>query len=272
MDTNANQQRSIQERSIQERLNFGLDVSAQAEAIVMKYFLNDNLKVMLKGDQSPVTVADRGAEEFLRGKIAQEFPDDAIMGEEFGAKDGTSGFRWILDPIDGTKSFIHGVPLFGMLVGLQFEGECVAGICRIPATNEVVYAHRGGGAWWQRGESEPVPAKVSDTSELSESLFLFTAVEGWQEIDQFELLGEFSAKCRLSRSWGDCYGHILVATGRADLMVDPLLAEWDAAALIPIVEEAGGVFMDWKGESTALGGNGISVNPHLKEAVLAMIQ
>lgn len=257
--------------SIEQRLQFGLDVSAQAEAIVMKYFLNDSLQVMLKEDQSPVTVADRGAEEFLRGKIAQEFPDDAIMGEEFGAKEGTSGYRWILDPIDGTKSFIHGVPLFGMLIGLQFEGECVAGICRIPAMKEVVYACRGGGAWWQRGDSEPVPAKVSSITELSDALFLFTAVEGWQEIDRYSLLGEFSEACRLSRSWGDCYGHILVATGRADIMVDPLLAEWDAAALIPIVEEAGGVFMDWTGHSTALGGNGISTTPALKETVLKML-
>lgn len=258
--------------AIQARLDYGLVVSALAEAIVMKYFQNDSLQVMLKGDQSPVTVADRGAEEFLRGKITQEFPDDAIMGEEFGAQAGTSGYRWILDPIDGTKSFIHGVPLFGMLVGLQYHGECVAGICRIPATAEVVYAKRGGGAWWQRGQAEPVPARISQTTQLKDSLFLFTAVEGWQQIQRYELLGEFSSACQLSRSWGDCYGHILVATGRADLMIDPLLAEWDAAALIPIIEEAGGVFMDWNGASTALGGNGISTTPALKEAILELIQ
>lgn len=253
------------------RLQFALDISMQAEAIAMKYFLNENLQVDVKADQSPVTVADRGAEEFLRGKLHQEFPDDAIMGEEFGSQDGTSGYRWILDPIDGTKSFIHGVPLFGMLIGLQLADECVAGICRIPALKEVVYARRGGGAWWQRGSREPVPARVSQTQSLQESLFLFTAVEGWQEIDRYELLGQLSSACRLSRSWGDCYGHLLVATGRADFMIDPLLAEWDAAALIPIVEEAGGVFMDWTGTSTALGGNGISTTPALKEAILEAI-
>lgn len=257
--------------AIQARLDFGLAVSAQAEVIAMKYFQNDTLKVTLKGDMSPVTVADRGAEEFLRGKISQEFPDDAIMGEEFGAKEGTSGYRWILDPIDGTKSFIHGVPLFGMLIGLQFNGECVAGICRIPATQEVVFARKNGGAWWQRGEAEPVAAKVSTTTDLSDSLFLSTAIEGWQQIDRFQLLGEISAACRLSRTWGDCYGHILVATGRADFMIDPLLAEWDAAALIPIIQEAGGIFMDWSGQATALGGNGISTTPALKEDILRLI-
>lgn len=262
----------MDEKAVQSRLQFGLEVSALAEAIVMKYFMNESLQVVLKGDQSPVTVADRGAEEFLRGKISQEFPDDAIMGEEFGPQDGTSGYRWILDPIDGTKSFIHGVPLFGMLIGLQYEGECVAGICRLPATGEVVYAQRGAGAWWVRDGQAAVPAKVSTTTEMTDALFLFTAVEGFTEIDRDDVLSKFSRASRLSRSWGDCYGHILVATGRADFMVDPLLAEWDAAALIPIIEEAGGVFMDWTGKLTATGGNGISTTPALKAAILETIQ
>ncbi|TWT58421.1 Histidinol-phosphatase [Thalassoglobus neptunius] len=253
---------------IQHRLEFTLDASERAEAIVMKYFLDAKLQVQLKGDRSPVTVADRGAEEFLRGKIAQEFPDDAILGEEFGEQPGTSGYRWILDPIDGTKSFIHGVPLFGMLIGLQFEETCVAGICRIPALNEVVYARRGGGAWWQRGDDSPVRAQVRSQDSMENSLFLFTAVEGFQEIDRMDALEKFSSASGLSRSWGDCYGHMLVATGRADFMVDPLLAEWDAAALIPIVEEAGGVFMTWAGESTATGGNGISTTPALRDEIL----
>ncbi|MEW4489120.1 histidinol-phosphatase [Thalassoglobus sp. JC818] len=253
---------------IQKRLEFTLEASERAEAIVMKYFLDSNLQVQLKGDSSPVTVADRGAEEFLRGKIAQEFPDDAILGEEFGEQPGTSGYRWILDPIDGTKSFIHGVPLFGMLIGLQYEETCVAGICRIPALKEVVYARRGGGAWWQRGDGSPVRAQVSSQDSMEKSLFLFTAVEGFQDIDRMDALEKFSTASALSRSWGDCYGHILVATGRADYMVDPLLAEWDAAALIPIVEEAGGVFMTWSGESTATGGNGISTTPALRDEIL----
>ena len=253
---------------IEARLQFGLDISARAEAIVMKYFLDDSLQISLKQDQSPVTVADRGAEEFLRGKIGQEFPEDGVMGEEFGEKSGTSGYRWILDPIDGTKSFIHGVPLFGMLIGIQYDEDYAAGICRIPALEEVVYAHRGGGAWWQRGDSRPVAAKIRPTNEMRDALFLFTAVEGFQQIGRFDALEAFSNSCKLSRSWGDCYGHILVATGRADLMVDPLLAEWDGAALMPIIEEAGGIFMDWTGQATVSGGNGISCVPALREAIL----
>ena len=258
--------------AVQSRLDFGLTVSAEAERIVLKYFQNSNLQVILKGDQTPVTVADRGAEEFLRGKIASQFPDDAILGEEFGEQSGSSGFRWILDPIDGTKPFIHGVPLFGMLIGLQFENQYAAGICRIPAMAEAMYARRGGGAWWQRGEQEPEQVQVSQATSLKESLFCFTDLECWQTTNHAQALLNLSESCRLARGWGDCYGHMLVATGRAELMIDPLLSEWDAAALIPIIEEAGGVFMDWAGESTATGGNGISTTPALKDQVLQLLE
>lgn len=256
---------------IDERLQFALTASAYAERLVLKYFQRDSLQIDLKSDQSPVTAADRGAEEILRKELRQAFPDDAILGEEFGETAGSSGYRWILDPVDGTKSFIHGVPLFGMLIGLQFQGDCVAGICRIPGLNEVVYARRGGGAWWERNGEEPVPARIRETNTLAEGLFCFTEPEGFRTIGRWEVLERLSEACRLSRGWGDCYGHILVATGRADLMVDPLLAEWDAAALIPIVEEAGGVFMDWQGDPTATGGNGISTTPALKPQVLEIL-
>ncbi len=257
---------------IQTRLSFALDASAAAERIVLKYFQNPNLRVDLKGDMSPVTVADRGAEEFLRGKIANQFPNDAVLGEEFGEISGTSGYRWVLDPIDGTKPFIYGVPLFGMLIGLQFEGQSAAGICRIPAMREVVYARRNGGAWWQRSDAAPVQVHVKQTAQLAESLFCFTDIDCWQKTNQLETLSKLSAICRLARGWGDCYGHMLVATGRAELMIDPMLSEWDAVALIPIIEEAGGLFMNFNGTSTATGGNGISTTPALKEEVLKLLE
>src|SRR5690554_6520847 len=135
---------------VDERLHFALDASARAESLVMEYFLDSGLDVELKSDQSPVTAADRGAEKLLREELLRQFPDDAVLGEEFGETRGTSGFRWILDPVDGTKSFVHGVPLFGMLIGLQYRSGHVAGICRMPALREVVYARRGGGTWWAR--------------------------------------------------------------------------------------------------------------------------
>lgn len=257
---------------VEERIKFALMASEYAQRLVLKYFLDASLQVDFKADHSPVTAADRGAEEILRKEIGQAYPDDALLGEEFGEKTGTSGYRWVLDPVDGTKSFVYGVPLYGMLIGLQSAGECVGGICRIPGLDEVVFAWKEGGTWWQRGADEPVRARVRETTSLSESLLCFTALEGFLQIDRTDLLEKFAKQSRLSRGWGDCYGHLLVATGRADVMVDPLLAEWDAAALIPIVEEAGGVFMDWQGTSTPRGGNGISTTPALKHQVLELIK
>lgn len=258
--------------TIADRLQFALEASARAEQLVLRYFLNDDLQVDLKSDQSPVTAADRGAEELLRQAILSAYPHDSVLGEEFGETTGTSGFRWILDPVDGTKSFVHGTPLFGMLIGLQENGKNVAGICRLPAVQEVIYAQRGRGAWWQRGNRPAVHAQVSSVRSLSDSLFCYTALEGFHQIGRLDVLDSLSRRVRLSRGWGDCYGHMLVATGRAEIMVDPLLAEWDACALIPIVEEAGGVFMDWQGESTAVGGNGISVVPALKDELLEIVE
>lgn len=261
----------MQHDDIERRLNFALDASERAAGFVMTHYLEPGLAVDLKSDESPVTVADRGAEEMLRRELLAEFPQDAVMGEEYGETSGTSGFRWVLDPVDGTKSFVHGVPLFGMLIGLQFAGENVAGICRMPALGEVVFARRGGGCWWQQSDRPARRAQVSPLTTLAQALFCFTAVEGFTQIDRPETLFQLSQATRLSRGWGDCYGHLLVATGRAELMVDPLLAEWDGAALIPIVEEAGGVFMDWSGKATATGGNGISTTPALRQAVLDIL-
>ncbi|WP_437229821.1 inositol monophosphatase family protein [Planctomicrobium sp. SH661] len=257
---------------LEDRLQFALAASARAEQLVMGYYLDTELHVDLKSDQSPVTAADRGAEDLLRRELLTRYPEDSVLGEEFGETTGTSGFRWILDPVDGTKSFVHGTPLFGMLIGLQHQGENVAGICRLPAVREVVYARRGGGAWWQRDGRPAVRAQVATPKPLAESLFCYTAVEGFQQIQRMDVLETLSKQSRLSRGWGDCYGHMLVATGRAEIMVDPLLAEWDASALIPIVEEAGGVFMDWQGKSTAVGGNGISVIPSLKNEVRKLVE
>jgi len=256
---------------VQSRLDSALEISAHAERLVLKYFQNRSLNVEFKGDQSPVTVADRGAEELLRAHLHREYPDDAILGEEFGEQPGSNGFKWILDPIDGTKAFVAGVPLFGMLIGLMHGDEYVAGICRLPATQEIVFAQRGKGAWWQKGDADPVQTRVREVAELSDATFCFTDIECWQQTDHFDAFSRMSERCRLARGWGDCYGHIMIATRQADVMIDPLLSEWDAAALIPIIEEAGGTFMDWTGTATAKGGNGISTTPALKSQVLEVL-
>lgn len=254
------------------RLAFALNVAREASALILNYYQSTTLEVESKRDSSPVTEADRQTELLIRERLASSFPDDAILGEEFPDKAGTSGFRWILDPIDGTKSFIHGVPLFGTLIGVEFESECVIGVVRFPPLNEVIYAARGSGAWWQIGESAPRRACVSSVTALSDATFCMTNPSRWIDTGHEQALKALLNSVQLSRGWGDCYGHMLVATGRAEIMIDPALNAWDAAALKPILEEAGGQFVDWNGEPTIHSGNGISVVPALKDAVLAILQ
>ena len=266
---------AVSSADLTARLQFGLQVAREAQDLILGYYQSPELQVESKRDTSPVTAADRGAELLIRERLAESFPDDAILGEEFPEKSGTSGIRWILDPVDGTKSFVHGVPLFGTLIGIeQIEGDqktCVAGICRFPALNEVVYAAKGSGAWWQIGDSEPRRARVSTVDTIAASTFCTTNMARWEKIGRREAFDTLLRNVGLARGWGDCFGHILVATGRAELMVDPALNPWDAAALVPILEEAGGHFIDWKGEPTIYGGNGISVNGALKDEILKIV-
>jgi len=163
------------------------------------------------------------------------------------------------------------VPLFGTLIGVEYQGNCAIGVCRFPALNEVVYAATGGGCWWQQGGGSPVKAQVSEVESLDKALFSFTTVSGWERIGRVDAFETLRARTLLSRGWGDCYGHALVATGRADVMVDPLMNPWDIAALIPIVQEAGGHFLDWSGNIDVNAGNGFSVNRKLKQAVLEIL-
>ena len=259
-------------KDLASRLEFALTVAREASVLILRYYQTADLEVERKGDSSPVTEADRQSELLIRERLAVSFPDDAILGEEFPDKVGTTGFRWILDPIDGTKSFIHGVPLFGTLIGVEFNQRCVIGVCRFPALNEVMYAARGSGAWWQIGDAEPRRARVANTKTLEESTFCTTNITRWYKIDRGEALESLLDSVQLARGWGDCFGHMLVATGRIQLMIDPSMNPWDAAALLPIVEEAGGHFIDWSGEASIYNGNGLSVVPGLKDVVLGILK
>jgi histidinol-phosphatase len=257
---------------LETRLTFGLDVALAAQELILSYYQRPELEVERKSDLSPVTAADRGAEELIRARLAEAFPLDGVLGEEFPERPGTSGFRWILDPVDGTKSFVHGVPLFGTLIGLEYGNQCVMGICRFPALNEVVYAARGQGAWWQIGNEAPRPSRISNVTDLKQATFCQTNFLRWEAVGHWNSLMTLLRSTGLARGWGDCFGHVLVATGRAELMVDPSLNPWDCAALVPILEEAGGCFIDWTGQTTIYGGSGISVVPALKDEVLRILQ
>jgi histidinol-phosphatase len=254
---------------ITTRLQLALDAAREAGLITLDYFRREDLQVDRKGDDSPVTAADRQAEQLLRRRIAAAFPDDAILGEEFPDQAGGSGYRWILDPIDGTKSFVHGVPLYGTLLGVEHEGQSILGVIHIPALKETVHAARGQGAWYQFGDHEPRPAKVSSRP-LSQGLFLTSEVGNFKKIGKQHVYDRIEAVARLTRCWGDCYGYLMVATGRAEVMIDPIVAVWDLAALLPIIEEAGGTFTDWQGRGTIHSGQAIATNGIVHEEVLAM--
>lgn len=252
------------------RLELAVAAARKAGRATLEHFCNRDLRVDSKRDGTPVTVADREAEELLRARIGQAFPDDAIIGEEFPEKPGTSGYRWFFDPIDGTKSFIHGVPLYGTLAGVEYEGRCVLGVIVLPGLDEYVYAARGQGCWHARGAEQPRRARVSAVSELGESLFCTTSVTEFVLTNRLDAYEALRARCKLARGWGDCYGYVLIATGRAEVMVEPRLNLWDMAPLPVILEEAGGTFTDWKGKPTIHSGEGMATNGHVLEQVLAI--
>jgi histidinol-phosphatase len=256
---------------LKARLDLAIAAAREAGELTLKYYRSAELQVDHKADASPVTQADREAEQLLRQRISEKFPDDAILGEEFGAQDGKSGYRWILDPIDGTKSFVSGVGLYTTLIGVQFEGESVIGVISSPASHELISAAAGQGAWYTDRDNPPQRARVSTKTNLAESLFVTTDVSSFDDVDAHAAYRHLESAVRLSRTWGDGYGYLLVATGRAEIMVDPELNEWDAAAILPVLVEAGGRFTDWSGQARINGGNGVGTNGHLHEDVLAML-
>ena len=247
-------------------LDFAAPLARDAGEITLRHFKGSFLAER-KADNSFVTVADRETEKYLRASIEKAFPDDAILGEEEGEKRGKSNRRWILDPIDGTYSFVHRVPLYGVLIGLEIDGEAVIGVVNLPALDELIYAARGVGCFWNDAS-----ARVSSTDSLSDALLLATDFGACEQYGFDRATQILQRQVHSRRTWGDAYGHVLVATGRADIMLDPVMNVWDCAALLPIVEEAGGTFTDWQGRRTIHGGNAISTNGALFESVMAVIR
>ena len=241
---------------ITRRRQLAVNFAVSAGQRTLAFFRQPELLVERKGDQSPVTLADRDAETHLREHILADFPRDGVLGEEFGEQAGDSGFRWILDPIDGTKSFISGVPLYGTLVAVEHEGQNVVGVIYIPALKEGVYAESGQGAWLVEGGGEPRRATVATSQQLGDGLLVTSELEGWARRGVLDKLVQLQQAAWFARTWGDCYGYVLVATGRALAMIDPCMNLWDAAAVQPIIREAGGTFTDWQGtETTAARGS-----------------
>lgn len=225
-------------------------------------FFRKGVTVDIKGDGSPVTVADRSSEKTAREWIESRFPEDGILGEEFGETRAGAKRRWILDPIDGTKTFIRGVPLWGTLVAIAEGERILAGAAYFPAVGEMLVAAPGAGCFWN-GK----PTRVSTEADLSRAVVLATDERFLQFPERGKAWRELTARASVARTWGDCYGYLLLATGRAEVMVDEVLSPWDAAALQPVIEEAGGVFTDWTGARTSFGGNAIATNGVLSRQV-----
>lgn len=241
----------------EELLKSAIEIAKVGGHHTLKYFKKD-IEVISKSDDSPVTIADRETEQIIRNEIQKRYPNHGIIGEEFGKVNEDSNIQWILDPIDGTKSFIHGIPFYTTLIGIVIENEPQVGIIYAPALDELCAAAVGLGATLN-GKT----CQVSSTKNLEDATFLMTEIEYFKELDQQALFEELLSKTKVHRTWGDAYGHLMVATGRADLMYDPILNIWDTAALLPVVKEAGGVFSDAKGNETIFSGNGYSTNREL---------
>ena len=251
-------------------MNFDLDavhqsaieIAKQGGAHTLKYF-NKPFEVERKSDDSPVTVADREVESMMREAITEQFPEHGIVGEEYDDVNPESPVQWILDPIDGTKSFIHGVPLYTTLIGVVVDGIPKVGIIYAPALDELCDAAKGKGA-----RLNGVSCSVRSCDDLSKASFMSTDCYTSANFDYGKAFDALVEKTRLQRTWGDAYGHMLVATGRADLMFDPILNIWDAAPLLTVLQEAGGVFCDTDGNETIQSGNGFSCSRELLPKVL----
>lgn len=242
-----------------------MDIAREGGEHTLKYF-KKSLEVERKSDDSPVTIADREAESIMRTVISERFPEHGIIGEEHGRTNEDSPIQWILDPIDGTKSFIHGIPLYTTLIGVLVEDEPVVGIIFAPALDELCEAAKGKGTRLN-GEQ----CHVRKCSDLSQATFLSTDVNSPSKFDYGDSFQSLIEKTRIHRTWGDAYGHMMVATGRADLMFDPVLNIWDAAPLLTILQEAGGVFCDTSGNETIQSGNGLSCSRELLQDVLEVL-
>lgn len=237
-----------------------------SEKNILKYFGN-SFQVIVKSDLSPVTIADQSTEELLRKEIEKHFPDHAILGEEFGESGNpASPYKWVLDPIDGTKSFINHIPLFGTLIALLKDGKPFMGCINNPCLKERMIGEMG-----KPTTLNGQIVSVKKTSKLQDSVLLTTCIK-----DSHAVFGQnfnkLASQVKYARTWGDCYGHLMVAAGRAEIMVDPIMSLWDIAALKPCVEGAGGAFFDLSGSSSGLGTQAISCSPELKNEILQILR
>jgi len=249
-------------------LSFAETTAREAGALTLEYFLTDGARAEFKSDDTPVTIADRKAEELIRHRIAETYPDHQIVGEEYGATEGTSDYRWIIDPIDGTKSFVHGVPLYAVLIALEIKGKMEVGCAYFPALDEIISAATGLGAHWN-GK----PCRVSEVTSIDRAVCAHIDTAYFGKNGKGEAWDRLQKAVYYNAGWCDAYGYLLVATGRAEIMLDPVMAVWDCGPFPPIFKEAGGYFGDWSGNEGRIdGGEALATNAALRSEVVALLK
>ena len=249
-------------------LDLAVQTAYEAGRLTLGYFRTEGARPEFKADETPVTAADREAERLIRARIRARYPGHAMVGEEYGEEEGSDeDHRWIVDPIDGTRSFVRGVPLYGVLIGLEIGGLCEVGAAYFPALDEMVCAATDEGCYLNGRR-----VRVSETRALGDGIVSFTDAKGFEKYGRGEEWRRILSATGDARGWSDAYGHALVATGRADLMLDPAMNPWDCGPFPPILREAGGFFGDWSGNETIRAGEAMSTTRRLLPEVLGIIR
>ena len=255
------------DNSLASYYDFMVETAYLAGRTVLAHYQTD-IQPEFKPDDTPVTVADRKAEELIRGRIEQRYPAHAILGEEYGHDDrGGASHRWIIDPIDGTKSFVRGVPLFAVLIGLEIDGAVQVGCAYFPALDEMLAAATSLGCWWNGRR-----AQVSSVTDLRQAAVAYTSYANFVKAGRLPQWERLQSVTLIRRGWGDAYGYLLVATGRVELMLDPLMNPWDCGPFPPILQEAGGYFGDWGGDVTIHAGEAMATTRALLPEVLKLLE
>jgi len=241
------------------------ELAAASAEVITPYFANPDLVVETKSDDTPVTLADRRGEEVMRAMINQRFPEHGIIGEEYGREKADAEFVWVLDPVDGTKAFAVGCPLFGTLIALLHNGQPVLGAINHPILKKLVLGN--GKVTTLNGR----PVQVTQTRDLAKAVLLSNDLDRPAQHHDGKRWDTLVSRVRTVRTWADCYAYMLLAWGGADIATDPVMSPWDLLALIPVVRGAGGVITDWHGEDPVQGNSIVAANPWLHEQVMDIL-
>ena len=256
--------------SYTDDLRLALVLADDADSLSMSRFRALDLHVVTKPDLTPVSDADKSVEEGIRRTLSRARPRDAVLGEEQGST-GHSQRRWVVDPIDGTKNYVRGVPVWATLISLMVEDEVVVGVVSAPMLQRRWWASKGSGAWTGRSLHKAAACHVSDVSRLDDASLSYSSLSGWDERDRLDAFLALSRRCWRTRAYGDFWSYMLLAEGAVDLAAEPDLALYDMAALDVVVREAGGAFTSLDGLPGPVGGNALASNGRLHEQALAFL-